>query len=174
MSFIEGPQYYIPTAKMHEIITMIRIFTSLLVGTLLISGCESQPVADTSPDEVLYFETLGNGSVRDTLEVILKDESSLQEMLAKIRPLGPIPEVDFTQVMVGLIAVPTESGGYVVEVKSIEKTGDHITVNYEFATPGQDCLTLQALSLPFQLVIIKRSEGQITFVRTSKPYSCAL
>ncbi len=156
---------------------MIRIFTTFFSIAFLLSGCEPQRVADIGPDEVLYFETLGmgqNGTVRDTLEVILKDEASFQEMLQNVRPLGDIAAVDFSQVMVGLIAVPTESGGYVVEVKSIEKTGDQITINYEFSTPGQDCLTLQALSLPFQLVVIQRSEGEVTFVRTNKRYSCAL
>lgn len=159
---------------------MIRIFTTaigIVAFPLFLSGCQPQTVEEAGPDEVLYFETLGmgqNGTIRDTLEVIYRDEASLQEALTKVMPLGTIPPVDFSQVMVGLIAVPTESGGYVVEVQSVEKTGSHISVNYEFATPGQDCVTIQALSLPFQLVIIQRSEGEVSFTRTTKRYSCGL
>jgi len=143
----------------------------------MVAGCETPRVMEDGPDELLVFETLGmgqQGAVRDTIEVITRDEVSYQEAMAKVTPLAPIPSVDFSQMMVSLIAIPTESGGYIVEVRSVEKTGDLITVSYDVAVPGQDCITLQALSLPFQVVAIQQSAGQVEFVRTNKTYSCGL
>lgn len=134
-------------------------------------------MADDGPDEVLYFEPVAmghNGSVRDTMEVVFTEPSEFQDAVANLNLLGPIGDIDFSQTMVGLIAIPTESGGYVVQVKSIEKTGNQIVVSYEFSTPGQDCMTIQALSLPFQIVKMKRSEGEITFNRITKRSSCGL
>ena len=130
---------------------------------------------DNGPDAVLYFEAIGMGqygSVRDTLEVVFRDQESFNNVLKQLTPLGPLPKVDFSQVMVGLVAVPTNSGGYVVEVKSVEKTADDISVTYEFSIPGPDCITLAALSLPFQLVIIQQSEGAVSFVREESRYRC--
>ncbi|NQV72565.1 protease complex subunit PrcB family protein [bacterium] len=156
---------------------MIRIFTSTLLCFLAFSGCKNQPVADLGPDEVLYFETVGmghNGSLRDTTEVVFSESSAFQTAVAELNLLGPIANVDFSQTMVGFIAIPTESGGYIIEVKSVEKTGNEIIVSYEFSKPGQDCVTIQALSLPFQIVKIKRSEGVVRFNRIEKQYSCSL
>ena len=156
---------------------MIRIFTSVLICGLIFIGCKPQPVADDGPDEVLYFEPIAmghNGSVRDTMEVVFTESEALQAVVSNLNLLGPVKDVDFSQTMVALIAIPTESGGYIVEVKSVEKTGDQIVVSYEFSTPGPDCVTIQALSLPFQMVKIKRSEGDITFNRITKRSKCGL
>lgn len=160
---------------MHRIITMTRIFTTLFLIPLFLTACEQPRVVDDGPDAVLYFEAVGRGqygTTRDTTEVVLRDEESFQQALSSLTLLGPLPEIDFSQVMVGLIAIPTQSGGHVVEVKSVEKTGDAISVNYEFSQPGVDCITLDALSLPFQLVIIQQSEGTVSFERNETTYRC--
>ncbi len=146
----------------------------LMIG---VSGCEVQSDLIEGPDELLYFESIGlghYGTVRDTLELVMRDEAAYLAAMEEVQPLDALPEIDFEQTMVGLIAVPTNSGGYIIEVQSIEKTGDEITINYLFSTPGADCITLDALALPFQVVIIRQSEGQVTFVRESKAYTCGL
>jgi len=156
---------------------MTRIFTTTILCSLVLIGCQTAPVIDDGPDELLYFEAVGmghSGALRDTLEVVFTEAAAFEQSLSKLNPLGTLKEIDFSQTMVGLIAVPTESGGYIVDVKSVEKTGDEIVVSYEFSTPGEDCVTIQALSLPFQIVKIKRSEGNVTFNRISKRYSCGL
>lgn len=156
---------------------MTRIFTSLVVAGLMLTGCETESLMDPDPDEVLYFEVVGmgqNGSTRDTLEVVLRDESAYQEVLSTLTPLAPVPPINFEQRMVGIVAIPTQSGGYGVEVKSVERTGDQITIHYDFSIPGSDCITPQALALPFQIVSIKRSAGNVTFVRRSRTYRCSM
>lgn len=160
---------------MHRINTMIRIFTTFLFLPLFLTACEVPKAIDDGPDAVLYFETIGMGqygTMRDTTEAVYRDEASFQSVRDSLTLLAPLPEIDFSQVMVGLVAIPTNSGGYVVEVKSVEKTGDEISVNYELSIPGQDCITLDALSLPFQLVIIQQSEGVVSFQRNETTYRC--
>ena len=160
--------------KMAKALVVVAMATGMAIG---MSGCEEQPVVIDGPDELLYFESIGlghHGSVRDTLELVMRDEAAYLAAMELVQPLAALPEIDFEQTMVGLIAVPTNSGGFIIEVQSIEKTGDEITINYLFSTPGADCITLQALALPFQVVIIRQSEGHVTFVRESKAYKCGL
>jgi hypothetical protein len=150
------------------------IFASLLVS---LTACQETVELDEGPDDVLAFEAIAlghQGSVRDTIEVILRSEAELNEALQQVTPLAEVPEVDFQQYMVGLIAIPTESGGYIVEVQSVEQTGDEITVNYVLNVPAQDCITAQALSLPHQIVQIRRSEGNVTFVQERERYLCGM
>lgn len=160
--------------KMAKALMVVAMATGVAIGA---SGCEMQPVLIDGPDELLYFESIGlghYGTVRDTLELVLRDEAAYLAAVAQVQPLDTLPEIDFGQTMVGLIAVPTNSGGYIIEVQSIEKTGDEITINYLFSIPGADCITLQALALPFQVVIIRQAEGRVTFVRETKAYKCGL
>jgi hypothetical protein len=150
------------------------IFASALFS---LSACQEAVQLDDGPDDVLAFEPIAmghNGSVRDTIEVILKSEAALEEALTQVRPLGDVPEVDFQQYMVGLIAVPAETGGHIVEVQSVEQTGDEITVHYVLNVPADDCITVQALSLAHQIVKIRRADGNVTFVRERERYFCGM
>jgi len=161
------------TQVMKQLLQTI-IFTVALIPMF---GCSEAVDIDDGPDEVLIFEAIGlgqNGSVRDTVHVVLNDQAELDAMLQQVEPLEPLPEVDFSQYMVGLVAVPTESGGYTVEIKSVERTGDEITVHYILNVPGTDCITLQALALPHQYVMIARSQGNVTFVEERDRYLCGM
>ncbi len=161
------------TQVMKQLLQTI-IFASLLFS---LTACEEAAELDDGPDDVLAFEAIAIGHVglgRDTVEVILRSQTELDEALERFTTLEAVPEVDFEQYMVGVIAVPTESGGYIVEVKSVEQTGDEITVHYVLNVPAQDCITVQALSLPHQIVQIRRSEGNVTFVQERDRYLCGM
>lgn len=144
---------------------------------LVFSGCNPPPTVDDGPDDVLSFEAVAmghQGSTRDTLHLVLRTPEEWEDARKLVNPLGEVPEIDFDQYMVGLIGVPTESGGYIVEVASVEKTGDEITVHYILNVPGEDCITVQALSLPHQIVIIRKDNGNVTFEQERKRYLCAM
>lgn len=158
---------------------MKQFLQSIIFAFAIVSltACEEASQLDDGPDEVLAFESIAmghNGTVRDTLEVVLRNEAALTEALEKVRPLAEVPEVDFDQYMVALIGIPTESGGYIVEVQSVEQTGEEITINYVLNVPAQDCITVQALSLPHQIVQIRRSDGNVTFERERERYLCGM
>jgi len=183
--FVAGPLVKIgPVNQTHSnwmqffrrIFEILKTLT-LCIPVLIMAGCQPQSTLEDGPDDVLFFESIGlghYGTTREPIELVLRDEGAYQEAIRQVSPLADLPEVDFTQTMVGLIAVPTESGGYVVEVQSVERTGEEIIINYRLATPGEDCITVQALSLPFQVVIIRQTPGNVTFVREDRRYSCEL
>ncbi len=166
-----------PNIRMHTNQQMNRILTTLFVAFLVLSGCAVQSNLDEGPDDVLYFEPIAigqSGSIRDTLEVVVSDEGALSEALAKVNPLGELPSIDFNQSMVGIIAIPTNSGGFVVEVQSVEQRGEEIQVHYLLSVPGADCITVQALSLPFQIISLRRAQGAFRFLREERRYRCGL
>ena len=161
------------TQVMKQLLQTI-IFASIVFS---LTACQKAVELDDGPDDVLAFEAIAlghQGATRDTVEVILRSQAELEEALKSVTPLDEVPEVDFEQYMVGLIAVPTESGGYIVEVKSVEQTGSEITIHYVLNVPAEDCITVQALSLPHQIVQIRRSEGNVTFVQERDRYLCGM
>jgi len=150
---------------------------TFLILPFFLAACGTEVFLDDGPDEVIFFESIAmgqQGAVRDTLELILRDQATLEAALPKVQPFGEIPEIDWSQMMVGLIAIPAESGGYIVEVQSVERTGEEVNVHYQLAVPGEDCITVQALALPHQIVIIRKTEGNVTFVRERERYSCGM
>ncbi len=155
--------------------TVVKYIVAVLV--LVLTSCEEPAVEIEDHSEPLYFETIGRGHTgvgRDTLEVVVRDADSWARVSASIRPLAPFESVDFSQAMVALIALPTESGGYTIEVETVESLDGLITVSYLVNEPGTDCITPTALALPFQAVFFKREDGEVRFVRRTVAYSCEL
>jgi len=162
--------------RIRHLFEILKAF-ALCVPIFLIAGCQPESQLDDGPDEVLFFESIGlghYGSTREPIERVLRDQASFDEAISELTPLDELPAVDFGQTMVGLIAVPTESGGYIIEVQSVEKTGEELTVHYRLSAPGDDCITPQALALPFQVVIIAKTQGNVSFVRETVTYRCGL
>ena len=150
----------------------------LLAGLfLLVAGC-SVPQEESEPDtDPLYFESIGrgqHGARRDTIETVARTAEAWAELSATVRPIAEFEAVNFEQQMAALIAIPTESGGYTIEVESVEALDGVITVAYVVNVPGIDCITPTALALPFQAVSIRKAEGAVEFERRNEPFKCGM
>ena len=144
---------------------------------LVVGGCQQAEVEVTGDSESLYFETIGwghFGTIRDTTEAIIRTSDEWDSVSANYRPLEDFQEVDFSQVMVALIALPADYGGYSIEVESVESVGGIVTVSYLVSEPGTDCITPTALTLPFQAVLIRKAEGRVEFVRRTESFKCGM
>ncbi len=149
----------------------------ILLGIFVLSGCK-QPVPEiVSTSEPLYFERIGmgqTGTVADTIEVLIRTEKNWKEWSEKVKPLSPFKKIDFSQASIALIAIPVESGGYTVEVESVEKDAGVITVSYLFSKPKSACISPLAAALPFQAVLIRKADGDARFKRREERYGCDL
>ena len=155
-------------------------FNYLACLVLILAGCASdkgsrQDEVESMPSAVV-IETLGTGftgSIRDTTEAVYRSRSAWNKVAATLTPLKEFPEIDSSQVMVVLVAIPTSSGGYSVEFKTAEATDDEIIITYELGVPGYDCITTAALSLTFQAATVPRSNLPVRVVRENAYYSCS-
>ncbi len=163
---------YIAGVRFNAVVTSIAT-----VLVLFSTGCEEPAIEIEDLSESLYFETIGRGQTgdgRDVVEVVARDAESWARLSTSVRPLAPFKKVDFSQAMVALIAIPTESGGYSIEVETVESLDGVITISYLLSEPGTDCITPTALALPSQAVFFKREEGEVRFVRRTEDYSCEM
>ncbi len=127
--------------------------------------------------ESLYFEVVGSGqagTISDTTEVVLRDSSAWAEMASKLRPREDFLPVDFSQYMVMLVALPQVSGGFRIDFQSAELESGEITASYAVSAPGGDCLTISALTLPFQAVAVRQADGRVSFERSVVRESCSV
>lgn len=147
---------------------------------LLLAGClrsgDKDPQTEVGP-ESLYFEPVGfgqAGSLTDTTEIAIWAQDGWEAIRDSLRPPEPFGSVDFSQTMLVLAALPQTSGGYRIQFESVEQDGELITASYAVYAPGPDCMTIMATTLPFQVIAVRRTAGEVVFRRRTVFESCAL
>ncbi len=84
-------------------------------------------------------------------------------------PSAKLPGVDFAKDMVvGVFLGTRPTGGYSVDVVSVESSGGETVVTYRETQPARDALLIQTLTSPVHLVRIPRQKGAVRFVRAQK------
>lgn len=151
----------------------------LAFAGLVLGGCgRTSEDGEAEPEPMaFYFESLGRGqraAFTDTTEVVIRDAETWAHYQDVLRPMQPFEPVDFTQAMILLAAVPTSSGGYLVEFDAIEEAGDTVTASYLLTAPGRDCLAVPAPAVPYEVVLTRRDERPVRFERGTDTYPCSL
>ncbi len=150
------------------------------LAVCLLAGCVSEtgnPLPPPPEPEPLYFETLGRGisaSLSDTTQIVIRDATEWAGFSPLLHTRLPMKKVDFSQVIVLLAAVPAPSSGYAVTFESVELSADSILARYVLMQPGEDCMTANAQTVPFEAVIVRRAEGPVHFERLREDVPCSL
>ena len=66
----------------------------------------------------------------------------------------PFPEIDFSQLMVAVVAVPVPMLGVSIQVQSIERIQEDVVIYYQMGIPGDDCRGNDNATTPFQVVML--------------------
>lgn len=147
---------------------------------LTLSACADEGTAgDASPEEgtPLYFEPIGYGhraSLSDTIEVVARDREDWLSIRDSLSPTMPFDSVDFNQAVVLLAALPQTISGYSIEFTSVEERDSVVVAEYLVNAPSDDCLTAFADLVPFQAVLVRRTEQPVEFERVVEEYRCTI
>ncbi len=69
----------------------------------------------------------------------------------------PVPEVDFTQYrVVAVFAGQKPTGGYSVEIISVETTNSQLVITVKYRQPGAGDIVTQALTDPYHIIRFSR------------------
>lgn len=156
--------------------TTTRRFYFATAMAMLMIGCQEEPMVEqTRFSEVIPFETIGigqRGDFSEPTERMVYEEASWTALSASLRPLADFETVDFSQVMLAVIAIPVKSGGYTIEVESAELLDSVLTISYVMSEPGFDCITPPALAVPFQVIELRKTEAPVRFERRTERFRC--
>ena len=158
----------------------MRLFPTSLkaaVFLILIQGCGDSDVgAEAEPQsEVLYFEPIGygqSGSLTDTTETVLRTEEEWAAFRDSLRPIAPFKPVDFSQGVILLVALPQGTSGHIIEFVSVEERDSVTLAEYVVSIPAEDCLTATANAVPFQAVMVRRTDLPVRFKHDTEEYRC--
>ena len=115
------------------------------------------------------FKTVENKVINST-EELSKVWSVLFQNYMEVPPL---PKVDFKAFTAILVSMGEQnSGGYTINVKSIvdSKSEEKVIVNE--SKPGASCMTTSVMTYPFQLIMLPKTAGKISFERKETIYEC--
>lgn len=156
----------------HELLFLI--VAVLVVG---VAGCFGQgaPGDEDVAGVPLYFEPIGQGlraNLSDTTEVVFRDRASWLPISDSLRPPAPFDSVDFDQAIILVAALPQTTSGYALEFTSVEERDSVVVADYLVSAPSDDCLTGYAEVVPFQVILVRRTELPVEFVRSVEEYRC--
>ena len=145
---------------------MNSILTLLLCCAVLLAACVIPSSAASLP-----LRTLGKGAlsgIQEPAEEVIKDQAAWAKAWAKhaAKPNETAPEIDFSKQMVVLVALGRKNtGGYSVQISKIEPVGDRLQISVVRTTPAPGAMTIQALTAPFHMVVVAKSDLKPKFVQ---------
>ncbi len=136
---------------------------AILVGGILYLGATpaSAPTGETS------FSVLSSGTMavemREQKNYRVLDEEYFVEVWQMAHGAGtPMPSVDFTtHEVLAVFDGERPTGGYEIGIERILDQGDVREVRIMHTAPGASCITTQALTSPFQMVVVPKSDNTI-------------
>ncbi len=83
------------------------------------------------------------------------------------------PNVDFeTKTVIAVVMGQKSSGGYSVNLKQLEVTSDAVQFMVEERMPGENCMVTEALTNPYQIIAIDKTEKEIKFMGNTITVDC--
>lgn len=120
----------------------------------------------------LAFETIDQGDYSGYTKkdfLVIKTMEEWQKVWsihasAKL-PLPELPVIDFNnQMLIAVFAGEYSSGGYSIRIDNVDKTKKVILVTIVQAKPERNAITGRALTQPYQIVQIEKTDLPIEFV----------
>lgn len=155
----------------------------------MLAGCESLPgQGGGGADEffknghALPFETVeqqfyGNYEVEAQNRVI-RDAAVFGKFWNRLhegqKPLPPVPEIDFSREMVVATVLGTKpTGGYVAEITEIAAGAGQVGILVTNSIPGSGCGVTTALTNPYHIVKMERSDLEAAFFEEEAVNECS-
>mmetsp|Transcript_7510 Transcript_7510/g.9626 ORF Transcript_7510/g.9626 Transcript_7510/m.9626 type:complete len:129 (+) Transcript_7510:155-541(+) len=121
--------------------------------------------------ETITFSTVAKGhnsGIKNSANEIIQSGSDFNELWRRhtsiFYPPPDVPPVDFlTETVLAVFRGTKSSGGYGVEVKGVEDTGDEIVVSCETTDPSPYDMVTMALTQPFHIVRTPKTTKDVRF-----------
>ena len=123
----------------------------------------------------LPFDGRGrDGKIDAERTEIVRDQQAWEALWAELTGRSdPPPAVDFATEMVVVVGVGVRpSGGYSVSIDSVREVGGVTAVEYTETQPGPRCVVTLALTHPYTVVRVPRTETPGEFKGTLRTHNC--
>ena len=119
-----------------------------------------------------------NSGLDDPLRVVIRDRETWGEMWKQIHPRGPspvseLPEIDFSQEMVIVVALGSRpTGGYAIFIDGVNEQDGRLEIKVSSQSAGKSCMVTQSVTQPVDIVRIPKSEAPTVFIENDVVHEC--
>ena len=101
-------------------------------------------------------------------EVVVRDAAEWKKLWQQHNWDDPPPAIDFSKdTVVGVFLGARNTAGHTVEITSVEKEGNTLTVRYVERRPSSRDVTAQVITMPFHLARVPAHAGDVVFTRAA-------
>lgn len=171
---------------------LILGLTSLIIVALIVTiavlaskkNKDEVKIENKDLKELTFGQTLNlrSDGMASTIEakqnLVIKDKAKFDELLKQIST-GTLSQdlnnsVDFNNTMViAVFSGQKSSGGHEIEIKSITEKDNKIEVKAIDKGPGSDCMTTTAITSPYHIVNLEKSDNEVTFSIEPQTIACS-
>lgn len=160
------------------ILILIGLFIALIAGALLMFSFKEGALAPSGPAPVAFSvvaQGADSGMIDDRKNFRIKDAEELSALWAMVYGTdGPeLPAVDFAkEEVLAVFAGTRPSGGYSVAVESVTEEPGRRAVAIAFSSPGASCIVTQAITSPFVMVRVAKSDEPLARSERAEVVEC--
>ena len=147
----------------------------LVGGFLFLLDREGNEGVVQEPIYAVLAEGQTAGSITERANYRIRSAEELAELWGMIYgPGGPLmPQVDFsTKEVLAVFDGTHSSGGYDITVESVEDEALVRRVSILHTAPADDCVTTSAITSPFELVVVARSNATVERIERTETVAC--
>jgi hypothetical protein len=160
----------------HTLVVIALIGVLLLLGFLWYGEKPTPPRPPVTSGTPVGFIALYSGeqsSITTRTNYVITTADELRALWKLIETNGAaVPTIDFTKdVIIAVFAGEKPTTGYSVAVTKITDTQER-TVTIELKAPGPTCLAGEAVTTPFEILQVSRTELPLTHEDTATTTGC--
>ena len=124
------------------------------------------------PIQIVTVEQGNFSGIVEPLELVIHTPAEWQNLWKRHvsiqSPPSPVPPIAFdTEMVVAVFLGQKNTGGYEVNISKAERRGPAVTIFYNVGIPKPGGVSIQAITQPFHIVRMPRSDGPVEFVRAN-------
>lgn len=109
-----------------------------------------------------------NSGVTKPARTVVKDRKAWSKLWRRVharrRPLPEPPQIDFeTQMVLAVFLGIKRTGGYDVRIVRVVESGRRLEVFVKSSSPAPGDIVTQALTAPYHIVVVPKSEKRVVF-----------
>jgi predicted outer membrane lipoprotein len=132
-----------------------------VVGPALLAAAFAQPAV---PVEFTVVERGGQSNIERPREAVVRTAAEWTALWTEHATDRERPPVDFTTSMIVAVFLGSRpTGGYSVELTSVERNSEGTVVTYRENRPAKDMMTTQVITMPFVIASLPKSDGPVRF-----------
>lgn len=156
-----------------------NIFSVLIAIVGLITACTSISSNTITTNDIVEIESgmhsnhPQEGNIHKELTSIAEFETEWENIFISQDPTPQLPGINFEENHIVVLMMESKpTGGYFINDVQLTENVDARIITYTEFEPGEGCMTTQAISRPFQVIAIPKSEKPIEFQSHTEVNDC--